>query len=178
MGRAGSRQTFQDVPRLWVLAGLTPGRRVVRNAIILAADEPQSCHARVNLSSSFLRAESSHGAVLREFLRSEIPAARKLKLKWAASQEAVTFPWLSAHSIRKGIGGDTYIVNPGERLSRTSSGNLAPSEVLRGEFARIDTVLARVLVLLVLQAAILRAESAAFISRASIKGIWSIPSDN
>jgi hypothetical protein len=38
--------------------------------------------------------------------------------KWAASQEAVTFPWLSAHSIRTGIGGDIYIVFPSPRLSR------------------------------------------------------------
>jgi hypothetical protein len=42
------------------------------------------------------------------------------KLKWAASQEAVTFPWLSAHSILKRIGGDTTIVNPQSRLSRTN----------------------------------------------------------
>ncbi|PYX31033.1 MAG: hypothetical protein DMG80_10905 [Acidobacteria bacterium] len=41
------------------------------------------------------------------------------KLKWAASQEAVTFPWLSAHSILKRIGGDINIVNPEIRLSRT-----------------------------------------------------------
>jgi hypothetical protein len=41
------------------------------------------------------------------------------KLKWAASQEAVTFPWLSAHSILKRIGGDTYMVDPQIRLSRT-----------------------------------------------------------
>lgn len=40
------------------------------------------------------------------------------KLKWAASQEAVTFPWLSAHSIRKRIGGDSYIVDPSDALSR------------------------------------------------------------
>jgi len=42
------------------------------------------------------------------------------KLKWAASQEAVTIPWLSAHSIRKGIGGDTYILNLTQPLSRAS----------------------------------------------------------
>ena len=43
------------------------------------------------------------------------------KLKWAARQEAVTFPWLSAHSIRKGIGGDTYMVNLAEGLSSIPS---------------------------------------------------------
>jgi hypothetical protein len=42
------------------------------------------------------------------------------KLKWAASQEAVTLPWLSAHSIRTGIGGDTSMLNPAGRLSRTN----------------------------------------------------------
>jgi hypothetical protein len=40
------------------------------------------------------------------------------KLKWAASQEAVTLPWLSAHSIRTGIGGDISIVILPSRLSR------------------------------------------------------------
>ena len=39
------------------------------------------------------------------------------KLKWAASQEAVTLPWLSAHSIRTGIGGDVLMVDPLPRLS-------------------------------------------------------------
>jgi hypothetical protein len=33
-------------------------------------------------------------------------------IKWAASQEAVTIPWLSAHSIRKGIEGDTHNGTP------------------------------------------------------------------
>ena len=45
-------------------------------------------------------------------------------LKWAASQEAVTLPWLSAHSIRTGIGGDSYMLNPQPRLSRI---NFRPS---------------------------------------------------
>jgi len=48
------------------------------------------------------------------FPREEVPE----NSKWAASQEAVTFPWLSAHSIRTGIGGDAYIVFPPPRLSR------------------------------------------------------------
>ena len=43
------------------------------------------------------------------------------KLKWAASQEAVTFPWLSAHSILKRIGGDGFIVDLPVGLSRTTS---------------------------------------------------------
>ncbi len=84
------------------------------------------------------------------------------KLKWAASQEAVTFPWLSAHSIRKGIGGDTYIVNLAERLSSANCrSNLPrPKAIPRRIFQShkfpaqdplsIDTILARVLVLLVL----------------------------
>jgi len=45
---------------------------------------------------------------------------RRDKLKWAASQEAVTFPWLSAHSILKRIGGDSYIVDLLNRMSRTN----------------------------------------------------------
>jgi hypothetical protein len=43
------------------------------------------------------------------------------KLKWAGSQEAVTFPWLSAHSILKRIGGDTFMVVPFAQMSRASS---------------------------------------------------------
>ncbi|SPE44150.1 hypothetical protein SBA7_30041 [Candidatus Sulfotelmatobacter sp. SbA7] len=46
--------------------------------------------------------------------------ADRENLKWAASQEAVTFPWLSAHSIRTGIGGDTSIVAPPVGLSRAN----------------------------------------------------------
>src|ERR1039457_1094700 len=42
-------------------------------------------------------------------------------LKWAASQEAVTLPWLSAHSIRTRIGGNASIVDPPSRLSRSNS---------------------------------------------------------
>ena len=34
------------------------------------------------------------------------------KIKWASYQEAVTFPWLPAHSILKWIGGDTYMLDP------------------------------------------------------------------
>jgi len=31
-------------------------------------------------------------------------------IKWAGNQEAVTVPWLSAHSILSWIGGDTYML--------------------------------------------------------------------
>jgi hypothetical protein len=42
------------------------------------------------------------------------------QIKWAASQEAVTLPWLSAHSILKRIK-DGFIVDLPVRLSRTTS---------------------------------------------------------
>jgi len=80
--------------------------------------EGRGCHRFVNLLSRFGRdfpANSTHddGRLLSR-PGSAIPPR---KLKWAGRQEAVTFPWLSAHSIRKGIGGDTFIVNLAGRLS-------------------------------------------------------------
>ena len=81
------------------------------------------------------------------------PAARTPQnLKWAASQEAVTLPWLSAHSIRTRIGGDTYIVDPPAGLSRINFQPPTSSIVSICEFrakrsAIIDTFLAIVLAL-------------------------------
>jgi hypothetical protein len=56
---------------------------------------------------------------MKEFSQLPPPGGPKLKLelKRAASQEAVTLPWLSAHSIRTGIGGNVLIVDPPVRLS-------------------------------------------------------------
>jgi hypothetical protein len=71
-------------------------------------------------------------------------------LKWAASQEAVTFPWLSAHSIRKGIGGDIYIVNPAARLSRTSWDNEKGHLGHTGRAANIAKILASIIDTIVL----------------------------
>jgi hypothetical protein len=86
-------------------------------------------------------------------------------LKWAVSQEAVTFPWLSAHSIRTGIEGDTYIVDPQGRLSR---GNFQLQLVQFGKIPRancaaiIDMFAAAVLLLLVLEAVLLPSKLAGF----------------
>jgi hypothetical protein len=107
-------------------------------------------------------------------------------LKWAASQEAVTLPWLSAHSIRTGIGGDTYIVDPPPRLSRSNfqtptswfqSGENSHANALQS----IDTAVAMVLFLMVLEAALLPAESASNTSKDSVSSIirkWTRHSDN
>jgi hypothetical protein len=83
-------------------------------------------------------------------------------LKWADSQEAVTLPWLSAHSIRIGIGGDSYIVDPPPRLSRINCQPENYSNMVNFPLKHspiIDTILAIVLVLLVLEAALLPAEN-------------------
>jgi hypothetical protein len=88
--------------------------------------------------------------------------------KRAASQEAVTLPWLSAHSIRTGIGGDAYIVGRLTRLSR----NFLPHCLFHSWkilFQKappiVDTVPNGVLFLLVLEAALLPAESASNTSK-------------
>ena len=63
-------------------------------------------------------------------------------LKWAASQEAVTLPWLSAHSIRTRIGGDTYMVVREPRLSRINSisrSDVQPKKFLAKTRLVIDT---------------------------------------
>src|SRR5208337_513889 len=98
----------------------------------------------------------SHSCQLGVIFRALILSGRKLRnLKWAASQEAVTFPWLSAHSIRTGSGGDTYIVDPPVRLSRINFQTLQ-IVLIRGEFpakcpSTIDTFLGKMLRLLVLE---------------------------
>jgi hypothetical protein len=86
--------------------------------------------------------------------------SREPKLKWAASQEAVTFPWLSAHSIRKRIGGDNYIVVPSDALSRDNFGNFKFDQIIPNSCVPFDTLAARVLILLVLEAALLPTGSA------------------
>jgi hypothetical protein len=40
-----------------------------------------------------------------------------LLIKWANDQEAVTFPWLPAHSILKWIGGDISMLDPFRAMS-------------------------------------------------------------
>jgi hypothetical protein len=88
-------------------------------------------------------------------------------LKWAASQEAVTLPWLSAHSIRIGIGGDSYIVDPPPRLSRINFQPENYSNLVNFPLKHtpiIDTLVGIVLVLMVLEAALLPAETASAVS--------------
>src|ERR1019366_372626 len=118
--------------------------------------------------SPFPARQLSHSCqVVVMFCADFCPGRSPRNLKWAASQEAVTLPWLSAHSIRTGIGGDTYIVDPPARLSRvnfhgseksSNCSNLGNSTPNRAPI--IDTFLATVLFLLVLEAALLPAESA------------------
>src|SRR6266436_309033 len=67
------------------------------------------------MDASVRRSRMAHRAY---FTEPTLSKSFPQKLKWAASQEAVTLPWLSAHSIRTGIGGDTSIVDPPPRLSR------------------------------------------------------------
>ena len=77
-------------------------------------------------------------------------------IKWAASQEAVTIPWLSAHSIRKGIEGDTHNGTPANRNVKDKLECNSDARNSRTKaYGMIDTQRARMLVLLVLQAAIL-----------------------
>ena len=77
----------------------------------------------------------------------------------------MTLPWLSAHSIRTGIGGDIYILILEMRLSSDQlhlcreSGRVPISEKYSPKRPPIiDTFLATMLILLVLEAALLRAE--------------------
>jgi hypothetical protein len=113
----------------------------------------------------------------------------KPNLKWAASQEAVTLPWLSAHSIRTGIGGDNYIVDSPPRLSRIKFRAFPGKKIDLFQFEKIppkpapniDTHRATVLFLLVLEAALLPAESAGKIKDSIVSSIiakWTRHSDN
>jgi hypothetical protein len=58
--------------------------------------------------------------------------------KWADNQEAVTLPWLAAHSIRTGIGGDTSMLDPREGKSSHVSKVFRP-------LSKIEIILANVL---------------------------------
>src|ERR1022692_4518859 len=80
-----------------------------------------SAVVETRLAASRSHAETRPASSLQPILFLE---GSKPNLKWAASQEAVTLPWLSAHSIRTRIGGDSYMLNPPARLSRI---NFPPS---------------------------------------------------
>lgn len=79
----------------------------------------------------------------------------------------MTLPWLSAHSIRTGIGGDSFILILETRMSRINLhvcreiGRVPILEKYTPKHAPIiDTFRSTMLILLVLEAALLRAEMA------------------
>jgi hypothetical protein len=101
--------------RTWFHTELeTPARF---DAVDLRRAQSTSCHAVVKEASFF--EQGNDGGIGHQKTR----GAKSRKIKWAASQEAVTFPWLSAHSIRKRIGGDNYMVAPFDALSRDNFGD-------------------------------------------------------
>ena len=119
--------------RFGLLSALPPCEKLPRASHHFHPRQLADCHARVNLSSCFCKGARREAACRVSAIFQICFGKRKDLLfvdiinaiamcseiqKWAANQEAVTFPWLSAHSIRTGIGGDIYIVFPPIRLSR------------------------------------------------------------
>ncbi len=60
-------------------------------------------------ASKILDIEAGHGKMIPQSPGSD-GGEKYEAFKWAGNQEAVTVPWLSAHSILSWIGGDTYML--------------------------------------------------------------------